>query len=107
MREIRHGRQPCGQGVQRVALVEQGASQPCAECAAVTAQARGRDQPFDEADRLVALVERQPGHDGGARQRFAPPLAQQRGLAETGRRLHRDDRLVCVARGVQTQALAQ
>ena len=92
---------------ERIALVEQGAGQSVAERGAIAAQARRRHQPLDEAHRLVALVQRQPGHDRGARQRLAPPLAQQRGLAETGGRLHRDYRLVFVTGRVQAQALAR
>ena len=78
---------------------------PLPNTAAVAAQARGSHQPLHEAQRLVALVERQPRHDRRARQRLAAPLAQQRGLAEPGRRLHRDHRLVLEAGCIQAQAL--
>jgi hypothetical protein len=67
--------------------------QRVAEGRAPGARAHRQGERLHEAGRIVLRLRRQPGHDGAARQVFAPPLGQQRCLAEPGRSLHQDHRL--------------
>ena len=81
-----------------------GVQQHMAEGRPARADAHRQRQPLGQPGRVVLGLRRQPGHHGAARQVLAPPLRQQRGLAETGWRLHQHDRVIAPAGVVRVHA---
>ena len=81
-----------------------GLQQRVAEGRAARAGANGERQALHEARDVVLRLRRQPRHDPALRQMLAAPLRQQRGLAEAGRRLHQDHRVVAQLLVVGLQA---
>jgi hypothetical protein len=72
--------------------------QHVAEGRAAGAAAHREREGLHEARHLVLRLRLQPGHRVALGQVLQPPLGQQRGLAETGRRLHQDHRTVAQPR---------
>ena len=80
-----------------------GAMTDAAERPPAAAHGHGYGQTFAEASRIVRLIDRQPPDDGTGLEPFASPLAEERGLAEAGRRRHGDDRRLGELESRETQ----
>ena len=100
---LRHLGQPDRERFQarRRPRIEQGVAEARARRPDVrTASASACDQTL----RGVLRLRQDPGDDRAVRQMFAPPLRQQRGLAEAGRGLHEDQRVIAQALAARQQA---
>ena len=104
-RGLRHLGEPDGDALQRV-----GGRAPSSSVWPKVGRPRPRRtasaRPCTKRRRVVGRLRRQPGDDRAAREVLAPPLRQQRGLAEAGRRLHHDDRAVAELRVAGGEPLA-
>ncbi|MCY1525049.1 hypothetical protein D9M68_600150 [compost metagenome] len=70
------------------------------------AQRHGGGQAMDEAAAIVMGIEGQPGDHRTAGEKFAAPLRQQQGLAETGRSVHRNGQAVSQIGRIDAEPLA-
>ncbi len=78
--------------------------QRVAEARACGRRAHRQRERAHQPLRAVLRLRQHPGDDGAVRQMFAPPLRQQRGLAEAGRGLHEDERAIAQAVAAGHQA---
>ncbi len=79
--------------------------QHVAEAGAAGAHAHRQRQAAHQPLELVARLRAHPRDRGAAREVLQPPLREQRGLAETGRRLHQHRRPVAQRRAVGGELL--
>ena len=80
--------------------------QRVAETRPGSADTHRQRQGLHQALRVVLRLRQQPGDHRPVRQMLEPPLRQQRGLAEAGRRLHQHHRVVAQARVASEQPRA-
>ncbi len=90
-RGVGHLREPRGDAFEGGRLRRR--KQRVAEARPPGAGANGERERVHQARRIVDRLRREPGDDRPARQMLAPPLREERRLAESGGSLHEDDRV--------------